>query len=139
MFLRAYRKISPAAAAAVASLFAVLGTLEVQDEEAVAVVALDGGALDGAGEADGLLEAAVGDLDLLADHALGADRVAPAAADDELGAADLDLQLVGADAGQLQLDDPPVARPVHVGRRRPQPPRRHHPLRLRQHAQVAFD
>src|SRR5437764_837204 len=76
--------------------------------------------LDGTGEAYGLLEAAVGDFELVVGDRLAERLVASAARDAQRVARDANLQLVGHDAGQLQLDDPAVARPVHVRRRVPE-------------------
>src|SRR5205085_4059643 len=96
-------------------------------------------ALDGAGEAYGLLEAAVGDFELMVRDRLAERLAASAPGDAQRVARDAHLQFVGHDAGQLDLNDPAVARPVHVRRRVPEPLRAAHAPSLRHHPQVTLD
>src|SRR5215212_6412390 len=112
----------------------VLFPAQVQDQQAVAVVAQERSSLDGAGEAERLLEAAVGDFELVVDDAFAEEGVAAAPPYDERPAPDLNLDIVGAHARQVDLDDPAVRGPVNVRvgppRARPwprPPPHRDHP------------
>src|SRR5215212_4694960 len=112
----------------------VLFPAQVKDQQAVAVVAQERSALDGAGEAERLLEAAVGDFELVVDDAFAEEGVAAGATDDERPAPDLYLDVVGAHARQVNFDDPAVRSPVDVrvgppgARPGPRPrPHRDHP------------
>src|SRR4051812_10731874 len=74
----------------------------------------------------------VRDFELMIRDALAIKSVAAAADDLQHRAVNRDLQVIRYDARQINLDDPPVARSIHVGRRTPQtitqtraPPHRH--------------
>src|SRR5438270_8870008 len=121
------------------SSVALLLALKVEDEQTVLVAPLDARSLDWAWEAYGLLEAAVGDFELMIGDGLAERLVAPAARHAQRVARDAHLQLVGHDSGQLDLDDPAVARSVHVRRRIPELLRAAHAPRLRHHPQVTLD
>src|SRR5579885_699655 len=118
---------------------ALLLAPKVEDEQPVLVAALDRRALDGTGEAYRPLEAAVRDFELVVRDCLFTRLVAAAPGDAQRVALDPHLKLVGRDAREFKLDDPAVARAVHVRSRVPELLDAAHAARLRHHPQVAFD
>ena len=72
---------------------------------------------------DRFLKTAVRNFHLLIAESFFEKSVSPATADPQACIVDLELEIVGADAGQINLYDPAIVTPVNVGSRVPQPAR----------------
>ena len=97
-------------------LFTAFVAANVKDEQTVAVISFDCRAFNRAREANRFFKTAVGDFKLVVGDALRVEGVAAAAREVQRRALKTDLDFIGADAGQLDFDNPPVAGPVNVRR-----------------------
>src|SRR5229473_1817702 len=96
---------------------------QLQNQQTVAIVARDGRMFDRAGKLDDFFEPAVGDFELIVRHAFATNTVAAQTADAQERAVDLDLDLSGLNAREIDFHNPAVMRAIHVRRRIPQTPR----------------
>jgi hypothetical protein len=114
--------------------FTLLFTAQVKDQQAVAVIAQERRAFDGAGKAQRLLKTAVCDFQLMIDNALFKESVTTATRDFQRPALNSYLKLFGAHAREINFDNPPVGSSIDIriwtphARARPRaPPDVHHP------------
>src|SRR5882724_11246977 len=92
-------KSFPRGACPSARLFrALLLFAELQNQQAIVIVARDGCVFDRAGKLDDFFETAVGDFKLIVRNALAADAVTAQAADTQERAVNRDFDIGGSDA-----------------------------------------
>src|SRR5207237_1200452 len=121
------------------SFFTFHTTAQAQDQQSVAVVALDFSAFNRAGEAQRLLEAAVSDFELVIGDGLLAESIAARTRQTKDGPRDLDLNLFRLHARQINFNQPAVLDAIHVRCRRPLLPRRRLPVRRVQQTKITLD
>src|SRR6185503_16793625 len=97
---------------------------QTQDEEAVAIVALNTCVFDRAGELHDFFEAAVGNFQLVMRDAVTAKAVAAQAAHAQQPFVNSDFDVFSSDSGQVDLHQPAVRGPIYIGGRIPQSSRR---------------
>ena len=83
-------------------------------------------ALNGTGKLNRLFKTAIGDLHLVVNEPFLVERVAAAATDAQAVLVYLNLQLIDADAGQIELDDPAFVGSVNISGRIPKSTGRAH-------------
>jgi hypothetical protein len=117
----------------------VLFTTKMQDQKAVAVIAQDRRAFDGAREAQRLLETAVGDFELMITDALTEKSVAPTTRNTERLILNYYFKVVGAHPRQINLHNPSVRSLINIRIGTPHTRARTRTTPDMQHPKIAFD
>jgi len=97
---------------------------QAENEQTVAIIALNGCVADRAGELNYLFEAAVSNFQLVMRDAVAAKTVTTQAAYAQQLSIDCDFDIIRSHSGEIYLDYPPLTRPIYIGRGIPQPARR---------------
>ena len=94
--------------------------MQVDNKKPVTIIMSERSFFDRAGKLNRLFKSTIGYFHLLIANAFFVDCVAPATSHTQIALVQIDLQLVGANTGDVELNHPAVGCPVNIGGRVPQ-------------------
>ena len=94
--------------------------MQVDNKKPVTIIMSERSFFDRAGKLNRLFKSTIGYFHLLIANAFFVDCVAPATSHTQIALVQIDLQLVGANAGEIQLDHPTVGGAINISSRIPQ-------------------